>query len=89
MKAFANLLDRLTYTPSRLAKLTLMRNYFRSVPDPDRGYALAALADGLPMGFSLRRVLTEVGAARFDPELFRLSRHDVGDTAETVALIWP
>lgn len=89
MKAFANLLDRLTYTPSRLAKLTLMRNYFRSVPDPDRGYALAALADGLPMGFSLRRVLTEIGAARFDPELFRLSRHDVGDTAETVALIWP
>ncbi len=89
MKAFASLLDRLTYTPSRLAKLTLMRNYFRSVPDPDRGYALAAFTDGLPIRFPLRRVLSEIGAARFDPELFRLSRHDVGDTAETVALIWP
>ena len=29
MKAFASLLDRLTYTPSRNGKLTLMRNYFR------------------------------------------------------------
>ena len=89
MKAFATLLDRLTYTPSRLAKLTLMRNYFRSTPDPDRGFALAALSDSLPIRFPLRRVLTEIGATRFDPELFRLSRHDVGDTAETVALIWP
>jgi DNA ligase-1 len=89
MKAFATLLDRLTYTPSRSAKLTLMRNYFRSLPDPARGYALAALTDGLRIGFPLRRVLSEIGAARFDPDLFRLSRHDVGDTAETVALIWP
>ena len=89
MKAFASLLDRLTYTPSRSAKLTLMRNYFRSVPDPDRGYALAALTDGLPLRFPLRRVLSEIGAARFDPVLFRLSRDHVGDTAETVALIWP
>ena len=28
-------------------------------------------------------------ARRIDPELFRLSRDYVGDTAETVALIWP
>ena len=89
MKAFAALLDRLTYTPSRHGKLTLMRNYFRETPDPDRGYALAALTDGLPIAFPLRRVLSEIGETRFDPELFRMSRHDVGDTAETVALIWP
>ncbi len=89
MKAFASLLDRLTYTPSRNAKLLLMRNYFRATPDPDRGYALAALTDGVPVDFPLRRVLTEIGETRFDPELFRMSRDDVGDTAETVALIWP
>lgn len=89
MKAFATLLDRLTYTPSRNGKLLLMRNYFLSTPDPDRGYALAALTDGLPLSFPLRRVLAEIGESRFDPELFRLSREDVGDTAETVALIWP
>ncbi len=89
MKAFATLLDRLTYTPSRNGKLMLMRNYFRSAPDPDRGYALAALTDGVPVSFPLRRVLVEIGESRFDPVLFRLSRDDVGDTAETVALIWP
>jgi DNA ligase 1 len=89
MKAFASLLDRLTYTPSRNGKLMLMRNYFRDTPDPDRGFALAALTDGLPINFPLRRVLSELGSTRFDPELYRLSRHDVGDTAETVALIWP
>lgn len=89
MKAFSQLLDRLTYTPARNAKLMLMRNYFVSTPDPDRGFALAALTDGLPVDFPLRRVLAEIGESRFDPELFRMSRADVGDTAETVALIWP
>ena len=89
MKAFATLLDRLTCTPARNGKLLLMRNYFAATPDPDRGYALAALSDGLPINFPLRRVLAELGESRFDPELFRLSREDVGDTAETVALIWP
>jgi DNA ligase-1 len=89
MKAFSTLLDRLTYTPSRNGKLKLMRDYFLATPDPDRGFALAALTDGLPIQFPLRRVLSEIGARRFDPDLFRLSRDDVGDTAETVALIWP
>jgi DNA ligase-1 len=89
MRAFATLLDRLTYTPARNAKLMLMRNYFLATPDPDRGFALAALTDGLPIDFPLRRVLAEIGENRFDPELFRMSRDDVGDTAETVALIWP
>ncbi len=89
MKAFALLLDRLVYTPSRLGKLRLLQNYFRATPDPDRGYGLAALSDGLPLTFPLRRLLTELSASRFDPELFRLSRDYVGDTAETVSLIWP
>ena len=26
---------------------------------------------------------------KLDPELFRLSRDYVGDTAETIALVWP
>ncbi len=89
MKNFAMLLDRLTYTPSRLGKLTLMRHYFQNTPDPERGYGLAALTDGLAVSFPVRRVITELAAGRFDPELFRLSRDYVGDTAETLALIWP
>ena len=89
MRAFATLLDRLTYTPSRNGKLLLMRNYFRSEPDPDRGLALAALTDSAPISFPLRRIVGELAGSRFDAELFRLSRADVGDTAETLALIWP
>jgi DNA ligase 1 len=86
MKSFADLLDRLSYTPARNAKLRLMSDYFRTAPDPDRGWALCALTDGLPFSFPLRRTLTDMMARRMDPELFRLSRDYVGDTAETIAL---
>jgi DNA ligase 1 len=88
MKAFAELLDRLTYTPSRNAKLRLMQDYFRTTPDPDRGWALTALTDGLPFSFPLRRTLSDMMARKMDPDLFRMSRDYVGDTAETIALVW-
>jgi DNA ligase 1 len=88
MKAFADLLDRLTYSPGRNTKLRLMRDYFRATPDPDRGWALAVLTDGLPFSFPLRRTLSDMMARRMDPELFRMSRDYVGDTAETIALVW-
>ena len=47
MIAFAELLDRLAFTPSRNAKLTLVRDYFATQADPDRGWALAALTGEL------------------------------------------
>ena len=43
MNRFAALLDRLMYEPRRNAKLRLMIDYFRHTPDPDRGWALAAM----------------------------------------------
>jgi DNA ligase-1 len=89
MRAFAELLDRLVYSPSRNAKLRLMQEYFRRTPDPDRGWALAALTQGLPFSFPVRRTILELMHQRLDAELFRLSRDYVGDTAETVALAWP
>ncbi len=89
MKRFATLLDRLVYSPGRNTKLQLMQDYFRSTPDPDRGWALAALTDGLPFSFPVRRTIMELMEKRVDAELFRLSRDYVGDTAETVALLWP
>ncbi len=89
MKAFAELLDRLVYTPQRNAKLRLLADYFRTTPDPDRGYALAALTDGLAVRLPVRRTIMELMERRFDAELFRMSRDYVGDTAETVALVWP
>ena len=73
MKAFAELLDRLLYTPSRNGKLTLMCNYFRKTPDPDRGYALAALTDGLPHAFPIRRIIVEL--AKNPAVFFRVIEH--------------
>ena len=89
MKAYAALLDRLSYTPSRNAKLRLLCDYLHATPDPDRGWALASLTDGLPVVIPLRRTVMELIGPRLDVELFRLSRDYVGDTAETVALVWP
>lgn len=89
MEGFALLLDTLTTTPSRKGKLALLSEYFRSTPDPDRGFALAALTDGLFPRLPLRRSLAVLMEGRVDPVLYALSRDYVGDTAETVALMWP
>jgi DNA ligase 1 len=90
MRAFAQLLDGLVYTQSRNRKVALLAAYFRATPDPDRGWALAALTDGVPLpSMPLRRMLTELTSRFIDPALYKLSRDFVGDTAETVALLWP
>ena len=89
MRAFANLLDRLSFTPSRNAKLVLMRDYLREAPDPERGWALAALTGGLSFSAAKPAFIRKAIEGRCDPELFRLSYDYVGDLAETVALIWP
>jgi DNA ligase-1 len=89
VQKFALLLDCLTTTPSRNGKLALLAEYFRDAPDPDRGFALAALTDGLFPRLPLRRALGELMEGKIDPVLYQLSRDYVGDTAETVALIWP
>jgi DNA ligase-1 len=89
MERFAELLDRLVYTTARNAKIKLLTDYFRSAPDPDRGWALSALTDGLPLRLPIRRTLQTILEPYVDPELYRLSRDYVGDTAETVSLLWP
>ena len=89
MRAFARLIDDLGRARSRNRKLEILARYFASTPDPDRGWALAALTDGLPPRMPLRRLLADLMAERVDPLLYELSRDFVGDTAETVALLWP
>jgi DNA ligase-1 len=89
MQRFAELLDRLVYTTARNAKLKLLEDYFHATPDPDRGWALAALTDGLPLRLPLRKTLQTILEPHVDPLLYRLSRDYVGDTAETVSLLWP
>src|SRR5436309_3297403 len=89
MRGFSRLLDRLAFTPSRNAKLTLMRDYFRDTPDPERGWALAALTGALGFDVAKPSVIRKAVESRMDPELFALSHDYVGDLAETVALVWP
>ena len=89
MTPFAELLDRLLYTPSRNAKLARMVAYFRTAPDPDRGWALAALSDGIDFPGVKAGAVRALALRRADPVLFGWSYDYVGDLAETTALIWP
>ena len=89
MRAFADLLDRLIYTRSRNAKLRLIGAWLRETPDPDRGWGLAALTGTLDLPAVKPATIRALVGERVDPVLFQLSRDFVGDTAETVALIWP
>lgn len=89
MQAFAHLLDRLSYEPRRNGKLALMEDYFRKTPDPERGYALAALTDDLSFQHAKPGLIRALITARADPVLFALARDYVGDLSETVALMWP
>src|ERR1700754_61884 len=89
MKPFARLLDQLAFTPSRNAKLTLLRDYLGSAPDPERGWALAALTGALTFDAAKPAFIRKAAEARLDSQLFALSYDFVGDLAETVALVWP
>jgi DNA ligase-1 len=87
--AFAELLDRLTLTPGRLAKIALLKRFFASEVDSDRGWALAALTGSLSFPTAKAGLIRALAEDRCDPVLFRLSYDFVGDLAETVSLIWP
>jgi ATP-dependent DNA ligase len=89
MIAFADLLERLVFTPSRNAKIALLRRYFATQADPDRGIGLAAITGELSFTAAKPALIRELAAARTDPVLFDWSYDYVGDLAETVALIWP
>ena len=88
MQRFAELLDSLAFQPARNGKLRLMTDYMRSAPDPDRGYALAALTGTLELPNAKPALLRGFGTQRLGETLFMLSYDYVGDLAETLALIW-
>ena len=88
MRAFADLLDRLSLTASRNTKLALVRDYLAQMPDPDRGWALAALTGELTFDAAKPAFIRKAAEARMDPVLFGWSYDYVGDLAETVALVW-
>jgi DNA ligase-1 len=86
---FAALLDRLAYEPRRNGKLALIADYLRNTPDPERGFALAAMTGALSFKHAKAGLIRGLIAERTDPVLFALSYDYVGDLSETVALMWP
>jgi DNA ligase-1 len=89
MRAFSQLLDELVYTRSRNTKLQLIGDYLKETPDPDRGYGLGALTATLDIPHVKPAAIRGLVEERIDPVLFYMSRDYVGDTAETVSLLWP
>ncbi len=89
MRDFAALLDRLAFESGRNAKMRLLADHFARRPDPERGYALAALTGGLRFREAKAGLVRALIAERVDPVLFEMSYNYVGDLAETVALLWP
>jgi DNA ligase-1 len=89
MEEFAALLDALVYTTSRNRKLALIADFLRSQPDPDRGWAMAALTEALDFPAVKSSTIRALMMERVDPLLWQLSRDFVGDTAETASLLWP
>jgi DNA ligase-1 len=89
MREFSQLLDSLVYTRSRNGKLKLIGDYLRRTPDPDRGYALAALTGELDLPGVKPAAIRALVQERVDPVLLNMSWDYVGDMAETVSLLWP
>src|SRR5262249_51776902 len=87
--ASADLSDRLAFEPSRNGKLRLMLEYFRKVPDPERGFALAAFTGALSFQYAKPGLIRALINERTDPVLFDLSYDFVGDLSETGELIGP
>ena len=89
MRAFAELLERLVFTPARTTKLALLRDWIANQPDPDRGIGLAAITGELSFTAAKAGLIRALAAERTDPVLFAWSYDYVGDLAETVSLLWP
>ena len=66
MNRFAALLEALLLTPSRTGKLRLMGEYFATEPDPDRGWALAALTGELSFAEAKPNQVRALAAAGVD-----------------------
>ncbi|MEJ6024283.1 ATP-dependent DNA ligase [Ramlibacter sp. PS4R-6] len=91
MKRFSQLFAELDQTTSTNAKVEALTRYFNEAPPRDAAWAVYFLAGGkprqvVPMG-SLGVLACEV--ARIEPWLFDECYEQVGDLAETIALVLP
>ena len=89
MEAFSNLLEQLYFTAGTKAKAQLIADYIENTPDPDRGWAIAAMAGTLRFDFFKRNTVKKLITEHTDPALFAMSYDYVGEVSETVAHLWP
>lgn len=89
METFSNLLEQLYYTAGTKAKAQLIADYIANTPDPDRGWAIAAMAGTLRFDFFKRNTVKKLITEHTDPALFAMSYDYVGEVSETVAHLWP
>ena len=89
IKAFADLLDSLIFTPSRNGKIRLLQHYFAHQTSPDRGWGLAAVTGNVDFPNVKSSLIRKSIEPRVDMKLFDYSYDYVGDLAETVSLMWP
>lgn len=89
MEKFAQLLEALTFSPSRNRKIAILAEYFRDAPEEDRGFAFAALTGRLAFNSVKANLFRTLVSERLDSVLFELSYDFVGDLAETISLVWP
>ena len=89
MNAFGSLIQLLQCASSNEDQITLIVDHAQTLQSDDR----AALAHLLANPPTQRRVkltsLRELLHEHIDENLFNLSKSFVGDTAETIALLWP
>ena len=73
MRAFADLLEALLFSPRRTVKLSHLENWIKVTDDPDRGWGLAALTSDLSFSSVKAGVVRELAKQVTDPDLFALS----------------
>ena len=89
MESFSQLLEQLYFTSSTKNKTAFIHAYLRETPDPDRGWAIAAIAGTLSFDLFKRALIKKLTLERVDETLFALSYDYVGEMSETVAHLWP
>ena len=67
MKAFSELLEQVYFTSSNNAKAELIKAYLAATPDPDRGWAIAAMAGTLKFDFFKRNTIKKLISENVDP----------------------
>ena len=73
MRGFSELIDKLLLTSSRNRKIDILCDYFKSTPDPDRGFALAIITNCLELKNIPISKIKEIVKENVDAELFALS----------------